>query len=154
MMWSLTGDMYSPREGHTATLLPSGEVLIVGGMNRHSIVRHGVVIWFLDELSSAELYHPDIGKFAVTGSCVHKRFLHTATLLLDGTVLVVGGLDNITDTELYQPSTGTWVLTRGGLNTPRVQHGITIQLQDGEVLVAGGLGGVDKFDPVTRSCDV
>ncbi len=55
-------------------------------------------------LTSAELYDPGTGKFSPTGSLGTARALATATLLLDGRVLVAGG-DSSTGTsaELYQP---------------------------------------------------
>jgi len=45
--WRAVGQMIVPREGHTATLLPSGKVLIAGGRSRHSLY-----------LAAAELYDP------------------------------------------------------------------------------------------------
>ncbi len=74
-----TGGMAEAREEHTATLLPDGRVLIVGG---NSVT---------DTLTSAEIYDPLTGSFAVTGSMGTPRSTHTATLLPDGTVLVAGG---------------------------------------------------------------
>ena len=65
---------------------------------------------------------------------------HTATLLQNGKVLVVGGTDTnasvVASAELYDPSTGTWTYT-GAMNTPRFQHTATL-LPNGTVLIAGG----------------
>ncbi len=86
------------------------------------------------------------GTWALTGSLNVARSAHTATLLDDGWVLVVGGEDSsskfLTSAELYDPSRGTWVVT-GNTATPRIQHTATL-LSDGEVLVAGGYLGVDS----------
>ena len=79
-----TGNMIAARVGHTATLLPSGKVLIAGG---------GPV--------TAELYDPDNG-FISTGSMSVPRGLHSATLLPDDRVLIVGGSTD-TAVELYDP---------------------------------------------------
>ena len=83
------------------------------------------------------------GAWSPTGALVVARSRHTATLLPDGRVLVVGGqtidLAGITTTataELYDPLTGTWSPT-GSMTTPRSRH-TTILLLDGKVLVAGG----------------
>ncbi|MGV1036849.1 MAG: kelch repeat-containing protein [Candidatus Nanopelagicales bacterium] len=77
------------------------------------------------------------------------RRSHTATLLADGTVLVVGGSDgygddiNVMDTlnsaVTYDPVTGAWT-DAGRMATGRKHHAATL-LADGRVLVSGGLGG-------------
>ena len=66
---------------------------------------------------------------------------HTATLLLNGKVLVAGGFNRNTASvvgtaELYDPATGTWTPT-GSLATARDYHTATLLL-NGKVLVAGG----------------
>jgi N-acetylneuraminic acid mutarotase len=64
---------------------------------------------------------------------------HTATLLRNGKVLVVGGyqyFSQLASAELYDPASGTWSTT-GSLNLRRDGHTATL-LPDGKVLVAGG----------------
>src|SRR5437762_14285532 len=73
-----TGSLGAARAVHTATLLPSGKVLVAGGYNGSL-------------LSSAELYDPATGTWTATGSLGTARELHTATLLPNGKVLVAGG---------------------------------------------------------------
>jgi hypothetical protein len=73
------GAMTDAREGHTATLLRDGRVLIVGGMDGRQVLR------------SAELYDPATGTLLPTGSTSVVRYQHTATLLPDGEVLIAGG---------------------------------------------------------------
>src|SRR6266853_1694721 len=109
-----TGSLATAREHHTATLLPNGKVLVVGGYGR------GIFgVW-----ASAELYDPVSGTWTATGSLAIGRAYHTATLLPDGKVLVVGGVDRnsvLASAELYDPASGTWTAT-GSLATRRWRH--------------------------------
>jgi hypothetical protein len=54
-------------------------------------------------LSSAELYDPSTGKFVMTGSMRTPRAGNTATVLVDGRVLITGGDTSGLTAELYQP---------------------------------------------------
>lgn len=91
-----TGSMAEAREEQTATLLPDGRVLIVGG---NSVT---------DTLTSAEIYDHLTGSFAFAGSMVTPHSTHTATLLPDGTVLVAGGNTKARpDLGVYSLPTGT-----------------------------------------------
>jgi N-acetylneuraminic acid mutarotase len=143
-----TGAMNAPREAHTATALPGGEVLVVGGYDD------------TNNLSSAERYDPKRGTWAVTGRMSGCRVWHTATLLPNGKVLVAGGWDgtnNLSSAEVYDALSGTWAPT-GALNTPRYSHTATL-LASGRVLVAGGetyngttwssVGTAELYDPVS-----
>ena len=141
-VWSTTGSMDDTRESHTATLLPNGRVLVVGGYGGSYRV-------------SAEVYDPATGVFSTTDSMNTARWRHTATLLPDGRVLVVGGGDQNTyhaSAEVYDPATGAWSTT-GSMDTPRGSHTATL-LPDGRVLVVGGIHGgyhasAEVYDPAT-----
>jgi hypothetical protein len=83
------------------------------------------------------------GTFTTTGSMNVARQYHTAMLLANGEVLVVGGSnsgggDAAGTAEPYNPTTGTWSFT-GSPTAARVDHS-AVRLQNGQVLVAGGLG--------------
>src|SRR6266404_9148625 len=78
--FSTTGNMNSPREFHSATVLESGLVFVAGGFNDHSI-----------GLASTELFASTAVTFSIGGDMTTSRAAHTATLLRDGTVLLAGG---------------------------------------------------------------
>ena len=104
----------------------------------------------------AEVYDPASGTWTATGKMITPTKGATATLLRDGTVLVIG-----TDgAELYDPDSGTWTAT--GRMTQRHEYHAAVLLPDGKVLVAGGyvydqlgyvIGGVQEsaelYDPAT-----
>jgi len=150
--WTGTGALAQARANHTATLLPNGNVLVCGGV----IPTGGQTI-----LASSEIYNPSTGSWTATGSLNTGRWLHTATLLPNGKVLVVGGEGLtgsseavLTSAELYDPSTGVWTTT-GSLNTARQYHTATL-LPDGKVLIAGGepdtvpsTSSAELYDPST-----
>jgi uncharacterized protein (TIGR03382 family) len=139
--WSATGSLMEAREGHVATLLPSGKVLVVGGWGASGV------------LASAELYDPASGTWSTSGSLATARAYFTATLLSSGKVLVVGGRNEagvVASGESYDPVAGTWSAT-ASLATAREEHTATL-LGDGRVLVAGGAGGAslagaELYDP-------
>jgi N-acetylneuraminic acid mutarotase len=133
--WAPTGAMLSARDGHTATLLVNGKVLVAGGTN------NGVA------LTSAELYNRTAGTWASTGSMNVARTLARAVLLSNGSVLVVGGCVNdclsatTKSAELYNPTAGTFTAT-GSMVQARAEFGVTL-LANGQVLVAGGCTAYD-----------
>jgi hypothetical protein len=142
--FSYTGSLITARVHHTATLLPSGKVLVVGGEN---LPVPGSSTDNLIVLASAELYDPVSGNWTATGSLSVARRNHTATLLPNGKVLVVGGYGGtyngsgvyLASAELYDPANGTWSATTGSLSNGRSAHTATL-LINGKVLIAGGAG--------------
>jgi len=132
--FTATGSMGSIRGGHTATLLPSGKVLIAGGSSKSDL--SGLLL-------SAELYDPATGKFTYGGSLGSGRASPNATLLPSGKVLIAGGYaqgeytDHILlSAELYDPARETFTPTGsgaagGGGSTATL-------LPSGKVLIAGG----------------
>jgi len=80
-----------------------------------------------------------------TSSLGTGRVFHTATLLANGKVLVVGGIGPnayfaTASAELYDPATGQWSAT-GSMSIPRESH-VAVRLANGKVLVAGGFSEV------------
>jgi hypothetical protein len=150
-----TGHMVEGRGGHTATLLPNGKVLVAGGGDAGG----GTLPFFGDSSNTAELYDPATQVFTRTGSMVTSRFGHTATLLSNGKVLIVGGVESgvmlfqMTPTaELYDPATGTFTPT-GSLAVARAGHTATL-LKDGKVLIAGGLTNTQDSASGTASAEI
>ena len=81
--WTATGNLNTARYGFTATLLPNDKVLVAGG-----VVNSGPPFF----TASAELYDPATGSWTATGDLNTGRTQHTATLLLNGKVLLQGEL--------------------------------------------------------------
>jgi N-acetylneuraminic acid mutarotase len=150
--WSPTGSMLSPHSGQTATLLQDGNVLITNGLADGDE---------FDIEPRAEVFNPDDGTWARAGDPNYDRSGHTAILLNDGSVLVLGGYVCCTSwtrsTELYKPSDGPWYFT-DAMESDRAGHTATL-LDDGRVLVAGGfhrddnqysvLGSAELYDPLS-----
>ncbi|WP_437813376.1 Kelch repeat-containing protein [Sorangium sp. So ce1078] len=149
--WTLTAPMNVPRYGHEQTLLPDGRVLVTGGDGWPDPLDQ-----LLIPLRSAELYDPGTGTWTVAEPMHAARVAHTATLLPDGKVLVVGGsyTEPGEDAEVYDPALGTWTLT-GPTSVTRFAHTATL-LPNGKVLAAGGFDGmasrsVEVYDPATNT---
>jgi hypothetical protein len=117
------------RSGNTATVLPDGRVLIVGGVADEQT------------LSSVEIYDPGSDRFTPGPPMGTARTNHTATLVHDGRVLITGGENSagvIRSSEVFDPSRSIWE-SEHDLRIARANHIATV-LADGRVIVAGGHG--------------
>lgn len=137
--WTDTGALNEARRGHRAVALDDGRVLATGG------IAGGLV-------ASSEIYDPATGAWSFTAPMAAPRVGHSLTLLGDGRVLVAGGstsgpgevaaggqtINPTPTTEIYDPATGNWS-PGPDMSAARFEHTATL-LDDGRVLMAGGLG--------------
>jgi hypothetical protein len=121
--------------------LSDGRVLVTGGETSRSLSVSAVS-------RTAELFEPFAGPFDIlSGEMALSRAHHTATELLDGDVLVVGGSETLDGTVPATASVERWVrsartfVAEGSLGTARQDHTAT-RLANGRVLVLGGRTGV------------
>ncbi|MFZ2490271.1 MAG: hypothetical protein WA208_02185 [Thermoanaerobaculia bacterium] len=144
--FSRADQLVAARAVTTATLLPSGEVLVLGSTSSANSMM-------------AEVFNPSTNRFRTTyGTPAFTRQQYTATLLDTGQVLVAGGARNsaplIAQAELYDPASETFTPV-GEMVTPRVEA-ISAKLADGRVLFVGGRGysgllhDAEVFDPTTK----
>jgi hypothetical protein len=136
-----TGALRQLRGDYTATRVRDDRVLVVGG-DVDGYFQSAPVV-------DAEVWDPDTGEFGATGEPVHPRRNHTATLLQDGRVLLIGGADEagaaITTAEIWDPATGTFAKA-GDTISPRVSHQ-AVPLPNGTVFIVGGM---DAFSLARR----
>jgi len=155
-----TGPLNTQRKRHRATIFNNGQVLVEGGAsnsNGHTVDTG---------TPTAETYDAVSGMWTYTAPMHIGRTEHDATLLLDGTVLITGGLSNADSSDLYHPDTRNFTQPAGVLQ-PRQRH-VAILLPPswgslgGQVLIIGGastgnsvygglqraLDSVEIYDPV------
>ncbi|MBL8191859.1 MAG: IPT/TIG domain-containing protein, partial [Acidobacteria bacterium] len=149
--WSATANtMPNNRTDHTATLMADGRVLVTGGWN----VAAGTNI-----LKNCDIYDPATNSWTSINGMNQARRFHTATLLFDGRLLVVGGdtTSALMTSELFDPATGRWTQQTSTMHVGHFRHTATL-LPNGKVLVVSGLqsnsglptaysGSANLFDP-------
>lgn len=136
--------MNVPRRGHTAVLLPDGRVLVAGGW-----VRPGDA-YEHDPSASVEVYDPSEDRWLEVEPMHDPRVFHSATLLPDGRVLVVGGLirwEHQASAEVYDPMGDTWTLTAELVEGRSSHFAIAVGL---DVLVVAGQGPTSTLSTVER----
>jgi len=133
--WTATGSVHTPRDGHTATLLPNGNVVVAGGENNNLV------------LDSSEVYSPTFSSWTVTGNLNVARSNASAALLPSGAILIAGGCvadclgATTASAETYNSVNGKWATT-GAMATARTYFGMVL-LPSGQILVAGGCTGLN-----------
>jgi RHS repeat-associated protein len=128
-------DMAQARAWHTATVLPDGRVFVFGGVgNNQRVLSEGLVV---DPISGKSTDVTDKGALVA-------RAYHTASLITDGRVLIVGGKSKkgnpVSNAQLWDYRSET-VESAGTLSVSRAKHIATLSA-DGNVLIEGG---VDEF---------
>jgi len=133
--------------GQSATLLPNGRLLLVGGEGPAA--------------TTASIFDAATQQVSrLPPGPATPRAYHAATLLPDGRVLILGGVGQdgatLKNAELFDASSQSFTSLGDVGLMPRAHHTATV-LMDGTVLVAGGvseqgalLPQAELWDPVTR----
>jgi RHS repeat-associated protein len=135
-----------PRKNHSATVLPDGTILILGGTGQDGY-----------PVASAELIDAGLQKIQTINSPgLIARSQHRATLLTDGKVLITGGLSAkgglIAEAELWNPKLQQAEALHAKLLTARYNH-IAQLLADSPVLIEGGQDAAGKTLTSTERFD-
>lgn len=144
-------NMIEARALHTSTTLTSGQVLVAGGISLLPIVNIPAVS------ATAYRFNPATNSFGFPALFSGARFLHTATALDNGRVLLVGGLNldlttflttgqitdlilgTRTDCQVYTPGVASFgsFATVNGMQVGRAGAAVAA-LPNGGALIAGG----------------
>jgi N-acetylneuraminic acid mutarotase len=166
---SLSNNDYSGLTGHTATKLNNGKILVVGGVTM--VTPDGK----RTSTAKTRIYDPNQRSWSWAKPLSNPRAFHTATILPNGKVVVMGGAQytanessistvSLKSVEIYDPVQDQWTLIPNGLNTARYHHTASLiegGNQNGKILVVGGakqlnqsfqlLNSYELFDPNTLS---
>jgi len=127
--WSDGPPLAEARYSPGVTILPGGDVLVVGGFDARNI-----------PLRSVERYHVDTGTWSTVASTTDRRVWHVQALLPSGKVLVAGGVDSLGDAidsaEVYDPDADRWSAVAPLPLPAALAAGLT--LETGDVMVTGG----------------
>ena len=146
--WTFTDSIKVKRYyGQSTVLMNDGNVLLTGGYMYFSYKDSNVA------LTDCEIYNYKEGNWEITTGLNTGRFDQTATLLMDGRILVTGGkiIKNgqklINTCEIFDPKNLRWSFT-APMHYERAGHSATL-LKDGRVLIVGGQQGIPEiYDPL------
>lgn len=136
---SILGALEHARAWHTATLLPEGRVLVLGGLGADGLAAE------LPERYDAAAGHSE----ALPPLDWSARVGHSATLVSDRHVVLAGGLfDGVAVASVEVLELSTWSVSfLANLPRPRALHAAHL-LADGRVSIAGGDDGVSLDESV------
>lgn len=127
------GSLATGRVLQSATPLPSGDVLIAGGIDAFGYGNATT------ELSSAEIFDRSTQTFRPIPNLVIARGYHTSTALPNGNVLLTGGSIVSPSAEIFDVSTETFRLTAGLMHSIRIDAR-ALMVPSGKVVIVGGDG--------------
>jgi MYXO-CTERM domain-containing protein len=136
--WSAAAPPPTPHSVHTAVLLQSGKVLLIGGNGSNK----------------SDLFDPATSTWTAGPDLAFQRWKASSVLLTNGHVVVTGGWDDtlggeVEDSERYVPALDQWILN-GPLQYLRYAHA-SAPLPNGDAIVAGGMSVIiDYIDSVER----
>ncbi len=145
VFWFIPGlRMATPRFAAASAVLPSGNLLIAGGVNSQG---GGVPPQWP---RSAEEFSEQKGSFStLPNEMVEAREGAAAAAFGNGKVLITGGWDDsdraMRTAELFDPAAGTFQKLAAETGNAHAL-GAAVALGDGDVLVAGGNGGEGPLD--------
>jgi len=150
--WYITDSLKIPRYGGwTANRLSNGKIIVTGGF----LVGNDLKTFKF--LNDTEIFDPVTEKWVIVDSLKIEKAYHTATLLNNGNLLIVGGETygglELNDCEEYDPLSDKWTKV-DSLTTARYSHSATL-LPNGTVFVSGGSNySLSTSAPWLRSCEV
>ena len=143
--WASAASLPMPRIGHAASLLPSGDVLLSGGLEVGSLF--GIPLPAI--VNSCRRYSPVANFMYSTPPFSGNRALHGQIGLADGRVLVVGGADgdvltqnffSLNTCRVYNEATNSWSNVS---NIPEARSFPSLIEAAGRVHVLSGVGTID-----------
>ena len=154
-LWTRAGNLHEARQEHAATLLTTGQVLVVGGRD-----------FYPSPSATAELYTPTSNSFTYTlrPMSLGRRY-PAAVSLLDGEVLVAGGFNAPYNAEKFRPAPEVFLPVAGHMTERRERPSATLLLNtatslDKKVMFAGGVAPgtglfegklIEVFDPASQT---
>ena len=160
--WTVTEKMVDSKV-MGATTLNDGRVLVTG--TTQNFDESQFPFHYVTFTSVSQIFNPTTGHWTATQPMQTARMCYETSPLQDGKVLVVGGFSlngviykSLSTAELFDPLTGVWSMT-GQMSESRQQRHQLTRLQNGKVLVTGGMGesgnsylaSAEVYDPSTRA---
>jgi N-acetylneuraminic acid mutarotase len=158
MLWyppTVSGEIPSGRSGHTATILPAtNELVVFGGVKGSK---------WLNTVSVLDTSHWIWSAPKVQGVAPKPRSYHTASVVADNKIVVFGGNgceDSFNSVHLLECEEGTWRWTNpdvmGYKPSPRTGHSATVLSDNTTICIYGGWDPNDedvvKADEIHSDC--